>query len=106
MFVKYDEYELLELFLTEGESLSGNVEDGNIKYSRTKSKFSLTMYIRTYEQQVSIFLKYKNNDVFYVDLKNITKIERKDNYLKLCDGGKQLANIHFGEIFSINVSEQ
>ncbi len=106
MFIKYDGYELLELFLSDGESLSGNIEDGNIKYSRTKSKFSLTMYIRTYEQQVSIFLKYKNSDIIYADLKNITKIERKDNYLKLCDGDKQLANIHFGEFFSINVSKQ
>ncbi|EIM1776829.1 hypothetical protein LMS66_002862, partial [Listeria monocytogenes] len=51
--MKYDELDLMELFLSEGESLTDNIGDGNIMYNIIKGDFSLKIFIRTYEQQIS-----------------------------------------------------
>ncbi|BAK15746.1 hypothetical protein SSIL_1323 [Solibacillus silvestris StLB046] len=33
MFIKYDEYDLLELFQSEPVSISGNIDDGELIYT-------------------------------------------------------------------------
>lgn len=35
MFIKYENYQLLELFLSEATSLTDNVGDGEVSYSKT-----------------------------------------------------------------------
>ncbi len=53
--MKYDELELMELFLSEGVSMTENRGDGQFLYCISKADFCLTVFIRTYEQQISIF---------------------------------------------------
>ncbi|BAC15321.1 hypothetical protein [Oceanobacillus iheyensis HTE831] len=106
MFVKFEEIDLLELFNSEGESLTGNKDDGELLYTSSIIEFSLSIYIRTYEQQVSLFLKYKGKDIFYADLKNVYEIKKVDNILKILSDEKQIASITFGEEFIIDLKEE
>ncbi|GLO68089.1 hypothetical protein [Oceanobacillus kimchii] len=106
MFVKFEEQDLLELFNSEGESLTGNKDDGQLLYASSILEFSLSIYIRTYEQQVSLFLKYKGKDIFYGDFKNVDEIKKVDNILRILSDEKHLANITFGEEFIIDVKDE
>lgn len=47
--MKYDELDLMELFLSESESFTDNIGDGNITYKISKDDFTLKIFIRTYE---------------------------------------------------------
>ncbi|WP_240422292.1 hypothetical protein [Listeria costaricensis] len=105
MFIRYDELELMELFLTEEKSITGNPEDGNLLYKRELANFSLALYIYTYEQQIDIFLKYKNKEICCMDLSNITTLKKEGSYLKIYQNEKELAKIHFGSIFTVYVKE-
>lgn len=46
-------------------------------YNIIKGDFSLKIFIRTYEQQISVFLKYKEVDIFYGDLNNVTELKKR-----------------------------
>lgn len=101
--MKYDELELMELFLSESESLTDDIGDGNLMYKINKADFCLTIFIRTYEQQISVFLTFKEKDIFYVDLNNITELKKEDMYLKILKEEKEVAKICFGSTLSVSV---
>lgn len=101
--MKYDEFELLELFYDEGQSLFDNVGDGNIGYKRTIGDFSVTIFIFTYEQRLNIYLEFKEHSIFSSHLNNITELKKQDNYLKIFTDSEEVANIFFGEFINITV---
>ena len=101
--MKYDELELMELFLSEGVSMTGNRGDGQFLYRINKSDFCLTVFIRTYEQQISIFLTFKEKDIFYVDLNDIIQLKKEDMYLKIFKEETEVAKICFGSMLSVSV---
>lgn len=103
--MKYDELDLMELFLSEGESLTDNIGDGNIMYNIIKGDLSLKIFIRTYEQQISVFLKYKEADIFYGDLNNVTELKKEDMYLKIFKKDKEIAKLCFGNTLSVCIEE-
>ncbi|MBC2346788.1 hypothetical protein HBP72_10560 [Listeria welshimeri] len=103
--MKYDELDLMELFLSEGESLTDNIGDGNIMYNIIKGDFSLKIFIRTYEQQISVFLKYKEVDIFYGDLNNVTELKKEDIYLKIFKNDKEIARLYFGNTLSVSIED-
>lgn len=47
MFTKYNDLDLLELFWSESESLTGEIDDGEVLYRREISDFELTLFIYT-----------------------------------------------------------
>ncbi|MBO1085648.1 MULTISPECIES: hypothetical protein [Enterococcus] len=104
--MKYDELELMELFLSEGESITDNIGDGNIMYKISRDDFKLKIFIRTYENQISVFLTYKEADVFYGDFYNITELKKKDMYLKIFKENQEIGELCFGMMLSVSVSNQ
>jgi len=107
MFIKYDEYELLELFLSEPKSLTGNIEDGEISYSKKgENDFKLSIHIYTYRLECSVFLQYNESDVFSASLENVTDIKRKDNLLEIYSGDSLILSIIFRKDFLIILNEK
>ena len=105
MYIEYDEFELLELFESEPDSLSGNMEDGEISYTSKKdSGFELTIFIYTYQQECGIYLSHNEREIFSASLKEISKIIQKDNALYFeSQEKKQLISIYFGDNFNIKM---
>ncbi|WP_206854553.1 hypothetical protein [Candidatus Enterococcus mangumiae] len=104
--MKYDELELMELFLSEAGSITDNIGDGNIMYKISKDDFKLKIFIRTYDSQVSVFLTYKETDVFYGDFYNITELKKEDMYLKIFKENQEVVELCFGTVLSVSVSNQ
>lgn len=104
MFIKYDEFELLELFLNEPESLTGDMEDGEVSYTaKVQSGFELTVFIHTYQLECGIYLSYKDKDIFSAELQNVSKIIKKDSIMSFESNSKEIAEIYFGDLFNIRV---
>ncbi|MBF8808743.1 MAG: hypothetical protein IC227_11495 [Enterococcus lacertideformus] len=104
--MKYDELDLMELFLSESESLTDNVGDGNIKYKINKDDFTLKIFIRTYENQISVFLTYKEKDIFYGDFDNVTELKKEDMYLRILRENSTIISLCFGTILSISIENK
>lgn len=104
MYIEYDEFELLELFLNEPDSLTGDMEDGEVSYTaKIQSGFELTVFIHTYQLECGIYLSYNDKDVFSTVLKKVLKIVKKDNIMSFESDSKEIAEIYFGDIFNIRV---
>ncbi|MDT0000904.1 hypothetical protein QJV15_08505 [Listeria cossartiae subsp. cayugensis] len=104
--MKYDELDLMELFLSESESLTDNIGDGNITYKISKDDFTLKIFIRTYKNQISVFLTYKEKDIFYGDFDNITELKKEDMYLRVLRENSTIASLCFGTMLSISIENQ
>ncbi|WP_167630584.1 hypothetical protein [Listeria valentina] len=102
--MNYDELDLLELFYSEGESLTGNNGDGTFLYKRESGEFSLTVFLYSYEEQINIYLKYQDNDLCSTILKGITALVRTDSYLKIMKKDNEVGRIYFGEYFKIRIN--
>lgn len=104
MYIKYDEFELLELFLNEAESLTGDVEDGEISYTaKLQSGFELTVFIHTYQLECGIYLSYKDKDIFSAVLQDVSKIVKRDSIMSFESDTNEIAEIHFSDLFNIRV---
>lgn len=103
MDIKYDDLELMELFYSEGTSLTGDLEDGSLLYKRYIGNFQLTMFIYTYEKNINLFLQYKEKDLVSIEIKEVTELKKIDNYLKIYRGAEEIGSVLFGECFSINI---
>ncbi|SPX97424.1 Uncharacterised protein [Lactiplantibacillus plantarum subsp. plantarum] len=55
MFTKYNNLDLLELFWSEAESLTGEMGDGEVLYRRAIGDFKLTLFIYSYEMKCNVF---------------------------------------------------
>lgn len=104
MFTKYDEYDLLELFLSEPKSLTGSEEDGEVLYSiENDNGFKLSLFIYTYRLQCDVFLNYKDETILDTSLNNVTEIKRSDNELILYVGERKKVIIEFKSPIYINI---
>lgn len=103
--MKYDELDLMELFLSDSESLTDNYGDGNLLYKIKKENFELKIFIRTYEYQISVFLKYNEKDIFYGDFSKITELKKDGMYLIILREEREIAKLCFGDIFSVDIEE-
>ncbi|AUM95030.1 MULTISPECIES: hypothetical protein [Clostridium] len=91
MYIKYDEFELLELFNSEPISI-GNIEAGELIYSNKDDKgFSITLFISVYEQLAELTISYKKNVIFDCKLKNVISISKIDkNMIINCEDAKKI----------------
>ncbi|TCP92052.1 hypothetical protein EDC44_1285 [Cricetibacter osteomyelitidis] len=106
MYIKYNELELSELFSCSEGSIFDNSGDGNVFFLKELNDFSLRVNIYIYINEVSIFLKYKNKDVLYLNFKDICNIETKrSNLIFYSFNKKEKCNINFGDLFLISVEE-
>lgn len=107
MYTNYDEYELLELFLSEPISLTDNVGDGEIRYIKKGiNEFELAVNMYIYELKCTVSLLYKEKDVFYARLDNVTELVKKNNDLLFCSGDKVMLKVHFTESFEISIDNE
>lgn len=104
MFIKYENYELLELFLSEATSLTDNVGDGKLSYSKAnRNGLKLTVFIHTYELRCGIYLSLNDESIFDTELKNITELYKEDNVLVFKSESNEVARIIFGDVFRISL---
>src|SRR5699024_6136283 len=77
MFIKYDEYDLLELFESEPVSITGNMEDGQLIYSyKDNQNFKVILTLDVYKQTSKVGISYKDSVVFSDDFNNVTSIKK------------------------------
>lgn len=107
MYIKYDEYELLELFENEPVSVFDE-EAGVFIYSRIDNLgFKLVMTMSIYEFECNISLNYDSyqKPIFEFKLKDVDSIK--------CDGAKMMfirkeseqnAIIHFKPNYSLDIT--
>lgn len=101
MFIKYNDYDLLELFLSEPKSLTGDIDDGEVFYSIEYNEFKLSLFIYTYRLQCDIFLSFKDESIFDTSLNNVTEIKRSNNELTFFVENKEKISISFKTPFYI-----
>ena len=104
--MKYDKSDLMELFLAESESLTGNIDDGKISYKTSKDDFLLEVFILTYENKINVFLTYKETDIFGETFYNVTELKKEDVHLKILRGKNIVASISFRKMFVISVENE
>lgn len=102
MFTKYNDLDLLELFWSESESLTGEIDDGEVLYRREISDFELTLFIYTYEMKCNVFLSYKDEDILSIELDNISELKKNEDQLYFYSNESVKLSVIFGKIFSIN----
>jgi hypothetical protein len=81
--MKYDKYELLELFESEPKVIVDELT-GIFDYKRTDAYgFTLNLYISVHNQFCSLSLSYKDYKTFIFDIgfNNVESIQRKDDRL-------------------------
>ncbi|EMK3910268.1 hypothetical protein V8322_002946, partial [Listeria monocytogenes] len=50
-------------------------------------------------------LKYKEVDIFYGDLNNVTELKKEDMYLKIFKKDKEIARLYFGNTLSVSIED-
>jgi hypothetical protein len=106
MFTKYNDLDLLELFWSESESLTGEIDDGEVLYRREISDFKLMLFIYTYEMKCNVFLSYKDENILSIELDNISELKRNENQLYFYRNGSVKLSVIFGKIFSIDLQDE
>lgn len=79
MFIKYDEYDLLELFQSEPVSITGNLDDGELMYTyKDDQNFKVILTLDVYKQTSSLSITFKDSIVFSGDFNNVTSLKKDD----------------------------
>lgn len=78
MFIKFEDYEMLEFFENEPISV-GEVEEGKYIYSiKDGEDISLVLSIDTYAQIVDITIRNNIGTIFSGEFKNVIEIRKND----------------------------
>jgi len=109
MFIKYDEYELLELFASEPVEINEK-EAGIFLYKQEDSHgFKLSMYMSIYEHVCSISLSYKDlvKPIFDIALNEVKCVKSKDDRLIIRQNDKEHdAIIYFKPNYALTFEKQ
>lgn len=82
MFIKYDEYDLLELFLKEPISIADDLDAGELIYTYKDSQnFKLILSMDVYRQECALSLTYKDAIIFSGDFSNVTSITKIEEFM-------------------------
>ncbi|AKU31287.1 hypothetical protein [Bacillus altitudinis] len=75
MFIKYDEYDLLELFQSEPVSITGNIDDGELIYTyKDDQNFKVILTLDVYKQTSSLSITFNDS----IDFNNVTSIKKDE----------------------------
>ncbi|MFP3846031.1 hypothetical protein [Priestia filamentosa] len=86
MFIKYDEYELLELFQNEPVSIADDLDAGELIYLyEDAQKFKLILTMDVYKQICSIDITYNDNTVFSGEFNNVSSIRKIADDIMIID---------------------
>lgn len=96
MFIKYDEYDLLELFQSEPLSITGNIDDGELIYAyKDDQNFKVILTLDVYQQTSSLSITFNDSIVFTGDLNNVTSIKKDDKVMVINVGGEEKLKVKF-----------
>ena len=101
MFIKYDEYELLELFESEPTVIS----EGMFIYTKRNSKgLKVVLSLSVYENECDISLCLDDDVIFESSLKDVEYLYSESNSLRLHQTGKDKDYIiHFKDSFLVKI---
>jgi len=106
MYIKYDEYELLELFNSEPISI-GSIEEGELIYSNKDNQgFSITLFINVYAQLSELTLSYKENTVFNCKLKKVVSINKSDKDMIINSEDEKKIRVKFYPQMGVELLEE
>lgn len=96
MFIKYDEYELLDLFQSEPVSITGNIDDGELIYTyKDDQNFKVILTLDVYQQTSSLSITFNDSIVFTGDLNNVTSIKKDDKVMVINVGEEEKLKVKF-----------
>ena len=96
MSIKYDEYDLLELFQSEPVSISGNIVDGELIYTyKDDQNFKVILTLDVYQQTSSLSITFNDSIVFTGDLNNVTSIKKDDKVMVINVGEDEKLKVKF-----------
>jgi hypothetical protein len=79
MCIKYDQYDLLELFQSEPISVSGNADDGELIYTYKDSQnFEVVLMLDAYQQLLNLSILFQDYTVFTGEFKNVTELKKTE----------------------------
>lgn len=105
MFIKYDEFELLELFTNEPKEIDGKDAGIFVYKIDDDNGFQFTMYISVYENLCCLTLKHKNLEkpIFDFEIQNVIQITTKESAVMIKQEGKdEMIVMHFMPNFSLD----
>ena len=95
MYIKYDEYEMLEVFNSEPISV-GSIEEGELIYSYKDNRdFSVTLFMNVYAQLAELTISYKENIVFNSNIKEVKTIEKVEGALIIDSSDEKRIKLKF-----------
>lgn len=95
MYIKYDEYEMLEVFNSEPISV-GSVEEGELIYSyKDNQDFLVTLFINVYAQLAELTISYRENIVFNSNIKEVKTIEKVEGALIIDSSDEKRIKLKF-----------
>ena len=96
MKIKYDEYDLLELFQSEPVSITGNIDDGELIYTyKDDQNFKVILTIDVYKQTSSIGITFNDSIVFTGEFNNVTSIKKVDKAMVINVGEEERLKVKF-----------
>ena len=96
MFIKYNEYDLLELFQSEPASITGNIDDGELIYIyKDDQKFKVILKLDVYKQTSSLSITFNDFTVFTGDFNNVTSIKKADKAMVINVGEEEKIKVKF-----------
>ncbi|KHD35374.1 hypothetical protein NL50_13770 [Clostridium acetobutylicum] len=95
MCIKYDEYELLELFCNEPVSI-GEVEAGELIYSLKDDKgFEIVMFMDVYRKICEVTITYQELIVFTCKIEDVESLSKVDDYMVINSRTKSILKVKF-----------
>jgi len=104
--IKYDEYELLELFESEPEDFL--IEGACVYLYRRIDHlgFKLIMIMSVYENTVKLSLSYNEGCLFDVSMESVERVYSRNDTLHIqCTEEKKAIEVRFKPHFAINIRE-
>ncbi|NPC94029.1 hypothetical protein HOO54_17845 [Bacillus sp. WMMC1349] len=96
MFIKYDEYDLLELFESEPVSIADDPRAGEFIYTyKDNQNFKLILTLDVYQLTCSIDITYNDFTVFSGDFQNVTNIKKVENFMIINIGEEERIKVKF-----------
>ncbi|MGG1549286.1 hypothetical protein ABE347_17625 [Bacillus paralicheniformis] len=96
MFIKYNEYDLLELFESEPASIADDPEAGEFIYTyKDNQNFKLILTLDVYQLTCSLDITYKDFGVFTGVFQNVTSIKKVENFMVVSIGEEERIKVKF-----------
>src|SRR5699024_512447 len=99
MYIKYNEYDLLELFESKPISITGSIEDGQLIYSyENNQNFKVILTLDLYKQTSAVEVTYNDFVMYSSEINNVTSIKKIGEAL--------IINVHEKETIKIKFHPQ